>query len=247
MDPASIAAGGSALASIAGGYLSKQGQESANETNWKIARDQMAFQREMSNTAYQRSAKDLEAAGLNRILALGSPASSPAGASATMVNEQANAPTAASGVSAAILAREQMKLLQSQRGVADSQAYLNSQNGRKAALEADVMQLTKGWADKVGPEVDNVYGQIPGMINNAKDLFTVDNWKRGAGTIQNYVEKRLDEAGNSAKQVYEDTKDRAQRSFDVWRKEGQRWVMDKFDSAEDFLNRNVRNERGGKR
>lgn len=48
------------------------------------ARDQMDFQRNMANTQYTRAARDLERAGLNRILALGSPAAAPSGASASM-------------------------------------------------------------------------------------------------------------------------------------------------------------------
>lgn len=42
------------------------------------------FQKMMSNTAYRRAARDLEAAGLNRILALGSPATTPAGVIGSM-------------------------------------------------------------------------------------------------------------------------------------------------------------------
>lgn len=80
---------------IIGGLFGDSGQRDANRMNLKIAREQMDFQERMSSTAYQRAAEDLEKAGLNRILALGSPASSPAGARATMQSETAGRAEAA--------------------------------------------------------------------------------------------------------------------------------------------------------
>lgn len=85
--PAAIAAGGA----IIGGLMSRSGQNSANRTNLKIAREQMAFQERMANTAHQREIVDLKAAGLNPILSAtgGHGAPSPAGASTTVQNENA--------------------------------------------------------------------------------------------------------------------------------------------------------------
>jgi hypothetical protein len=90
------------LGGVASGLLGMFGQSSANKANAKMAREQMAFQERMSNTAYQRSTKDLEKAGLNRILALGSPASSPAGQTAQMKSTTESAAASAAGMATMI-------------------------------------------------------------------------------------------------------------------------------------------------
>ena len=77
------------LGDLIGGLFGSSGQSSANRSNERIARENRAFQERLSSTAYQRSADDLEKAGLNRILALGKPSSTPTGATAVMQNVKA--------------------------------------------------------------------------------------------------------------------------------------------------------------
>lgn len=97
---------------VIGGILGADAQRSANRTNIRLARENREWQERMSNTAYQRATEDLEAAGLNRILALGSPSSTPGGNVASVVPEDAMANAAAQAAHSAAdlkLKREQAR------------------------------------------------------------------------------------------------------------------------------------------
>lgn len=80
----------------------------------KQAKKQMQFQERMSNTAYQRAAEDLEKAGLNRILAIGSPATTPTGAAAPIPNMLDSAISGAKMASGLATDKAQRRLMSSQ-------------------------------------------------------------------------------------------------------------------------------------
>ena len=139
----------SSATDILGGFLGRKGQKDANRMNLQIAREQMRFQERMSSTANQRAAADLEAAGLNRILALGKPASSPAGQSAVMQNPNAPLQT---GLSAASL--KMHNALELKRKAAEIRVL--GERARLTGNQADALKPAAEVGDTVGDWIDSM-------------------------------------------------------------------------------------------
>jgi hypothetical protein len=82
-----LVAGGAAVGNIVGGLVGAGGSRYATDQSVALAHDMAGFQANMANTAHQREAADLEAAGINRILtAGGGGAATASGMSASIEN-----------------------------------------------------------------------------------------------------------------------------------------------------------------
>lgn len=127
-----FAAAAPIIGSVLGGLLQKKGQEDANAANAQIAKDQMAFQERMSNTAHQREVADLRAAGLNPILSANAGASTPGGASATMLNEESGL---GQGVASAGAAASQIPMYKAMVRAAKADADTKEQQAAIADLQ----------------------------------------------------------------------------------------------------------------
>jgi hypothetical protein len=137
------------------GKTQADAQTAANEQNVALAREVMDFQREMSNTAYSRAYKDMLAAGLNPVLAAGSPASTPSGSQATVnpVTQKGDAMAAlpgkgvsiASGLMGLANTANDIKVKQSQVGVNSSIQASNLSSALKNKMEAEKIKEEMGY------------------------------------------------------------------------------------------------------
>ncbi|AXL15588.1 DNA pilot protein [Microviridae sp.] len=150
-----------AAASLIGGGLSFLGGLSSNKTSKKMAREQMAFQERMSNTAYQRSMADMRKAGLNPMLAYQKGgASTPSGAQPNIKNPLEGAPQAASAYVAAKTATANIKNIEANTALQKTQALTEAEKAAQVRAQTELFSSQSGLAgaqtEKVAYEIRNI-------------------------------------------------------------------------------------------
>lgn len=186
------------LGPAAGGGLGVLGSWISGNQSEETARDNRNWMERMANTAYQRMRKDLEAAGINPILAAS------LGGAATPNPQMPNYPNlgaafteGASGAASVMSSSNQRKLMSQQTKQAGAQTGLIEANAREANARADYYEnvakmpmheqfLHRGGVPRslpfFGIGEDHPMKQLEGFLNDLDARFKRFGAERGAAT-----------------------------------------------------------------
>lgn len=157
------------------------GQNSANQTNARMASDNRNWQEQMSNTAHQREVEDMKKAGLNPILGSMNGASTPSGGAATASNTMEGMSSTASDINNFRLQAQQQAMAKEKQGkelqVMDTQMRNMNANTAKAAQEtralqydADESKLKSDTINAIRPYLDSLLGRASSTAKDAASI-----------------------------------------------------------------------------
>lgn len=163
--------GAAAGAAIGAGLDGSIGAANANQANRDIAYQNREWQEMMSSSAYKRAVLDMREAGLNPILAAGSPASTPAGSTATMMNEAEPLATAAKDVGAMVMQKEALKKQDTEIGLMETQKQTNAAQAEMYKTQAQKNIVDASVAKKGIPEAELKNSVYDWLKKKASDMF----------------------------------------------------------------------------
>lgn len=170
--------GWGAIAGAVGGDLLGSAYSARN--NRREAQKQREWQERMSNTAYQRAAADMEAAGLNRILAYENPASTPSGASSSI-----SAPKLGSTGIAAASAKQAIEQSKAQEGLIEQQTRLTS-------AEAGKQEVLKALYDRYGGKIPEILDALENRISGSRDATISESLRKATPELEGLRNKTTD-------------------------------------------------------
>lgn len=189
---------GGGLGGVGDYLLGQKGQRDTNAASAQMAQKQMDFQERMRNTSYQAAVKDMEAAGLNPMLAYSQGgASVPSGAMGVVGNvQQAGMNSALSGV----------QMAQGAQAIAASKAQTDQVVAQTEKIKSETMERSLNTAylraqlDKLGVDTDLSSANVGNVLTDTrkKEIENeVSMYRHGAHKAGGYraeVEQKIEDA-----------------------------------------------------